>query len=73
MRLVVVAAAVADEGQRHQAAADAEREDHAEHQRDPAMQADADGIEPGQQPGRAGERQQQQDGEEGDEQAGLQS
>jgi hypothetical protein len=68
-----MAAAAGDESQRHQAAADAEREDHAEDQGDPAMDADADRIEAGQDPGRPGKRQEQQEDEEGDEEAGPQS
>ncbi len=73
MRLVVIAAAAGDEYQRHQPAADGEREDHAEDQGNPAMDADLDRIEAGQEPGRAGERQQQQDDERADQQTDLQS
>jgi hypothetical protein len=68
-----MAAAAGDEDQRHQSAADCERQHHAEDQRDPAMDADPDRIEAGQDPGRAGKRQEQKNDEESDEEAGPQS
>ena len=73
MRLLVVAAPAGDEDQRHQPAADREREDHAEEEGDPAMEADLDRVQAMEDPRRAGERQQQQDDERADQQADLQS
>jgi len=73
MRGIVIAAAMAEEDQRHQPAADQQRQQHAERERDPAMQADADAVQPGQTPGRACERQQQKCRQGGDQQARLQS
>ena len=73
MRLVVVAAPAGDEDEGHQAAADAEREDDTERQRDPAMEADIDRVQAMKDPGRAGESQEQQDDEGGDKQSDFQS
>jgi hypothetical protein len=68
-----MAATTGDEHQRHQAAADGEGEDHPEGERDPAMDADGDLVETGQEPSRPGKRQQQENDEEADEEADFQS
>jgi hypothetical protein len=68
-----MAAAAGDEHQRHQAAADGEREDNPESERNPTVNADGDGVETSQEPSRAGQRQQQEDDEKGDEKPGFQS
>jgi hypothetical protein len=70
---LVVAAPAGDEDQRHQPAADGEREDDAEDEGDPAVDADRDRIHGIEEPGRPGQRQQQERDEEGDEQSDFQS
>jgi len=73
VHFLVVAASAGDEHQRHQSAADAQREHNSQDQRDPAMNADRNRIEAVEEPCRAGERQQQEENEETDRQAGSQS